>query len=400
MIQWFDDLMIKWDNMKRRNFITKTAAVASVPFLPRFDLKTKYKDPLDLLSKELPVNFTRDGLDLSPTLYSKFLEQLTLEKGFKPDSYGLGGMIHAFEEKIAAALGKEKAIYMPTGTLANHIAMRQHCDKSKRAIVQYDSHINRDTGDCATTLSGINMVTLGGNEIVFSLAELETFLNENNEGKVRTPVGVISLVIPVRRKKLKRIPFSDLVKITGLARKNKIATHLDGARLYIDAAFSGKKVKEYTRLFDTVYLSLYKSFNSVNGAVLAGPKSLIEGLHNERRMFGGWLPSSWQQIAIANYFFDNYEERYSEAIDQFQIFKSILEKNGAFQIVQLDNGSNVFKLILNHTIDPDQLNLSLEKQQIFLPDFNKTDQCFYIKMNDSLVFNNMQKTANVFLNIN
>jgi len=383
--------------MKRRNFITKTAAVASVPFLPKFNLKTKYKDPEDLLSKELPVNFTRDGLDLSPTLYSKFLEQLTLEKGFKPDSYGLGGMVHAFEEKIASALGKEKAIYMPTGTLANHIALRQHCDKSKRAIVQYDSHINRDTGDCATTLSGINMVTLGGNEIVFSLTELETFLNENNNGKVRTPVGVISLETPVRRKKLERISFNEIVKITDLARKNKIATHLDGARLYIDAAFSGKKVKDYTRLFDTVYLSLYKSFNSVNGAVLAGPKELIEGLHNERRMFGGGLPSSWQQIAIANYFFDNYEERYSEALDRFKIFKNIIEKNGTYQIEQIKNGSNIFKLSLDQTNDPDQLKLSLEEQQIFLPNFNKTDQCFYIKMNDSLVYNDIQKTADAFL---
>jgi len=385
--------------MKRRNFITKTAAVASVPFLPSFDLKTKYKDPEDLLSKELPVNFTRDGLNLSPTLYSKFLEQLTLEKDFKPDSYGLGGMIHAFEEKIASALGKEKAIYMPTGTLANHIAMRQHCKMSKRAIVQYDSHINRDTGDCATILSGINMVTLGGNEVVFSLTELETFLKENKMGKVRTPVGVLSLETPVRRKKLKRIPFSEILKITNMARKNNIATHLDGARLYIDAAFSGKKVKEYTNLFDTVYLSLYKSFNSVNGAILAGSKELIEGLHDERRMFGGGLPSSWQQIAIANFFFDNYEKRYSEAIDRFHTFKSIIEKNDDYQIIQIKNGSNVFKLILNSNNDPDKLKLSLEKQQIFLPSFNRTDQCFYIKMNDSLVYNDIQKIANAFLKL-
>jgi len=385
--------------MKRRNFITKTAAVASVPFLPSFDLKTKYTDPEDLLSKELPVNFTRDGLNLSPTLYSKFLEQLTLEKDFKPDSYGLGGMIHAFEEKIASALGKEKAIYMPTGTLANHIAMRQHCKISKRAIVQYDSHINRDTGDCATILSGINMVTLGGNEVVFSLTELETFLKENKMGKVRTPVGVLSLETPVRRKKLKRIPFSEILKITNMARKNNIATHLDGARLYIDAAFSGKKVKEYTNLFDTVYLSLYKSFNSVNGAILAGSKELIEGLHDERRMFGGGLPSSWQQIAIANFFFDNYEKRYSEAIDRFHTFKSIIEKNDDYQIIQIKNGSNVFKLILNSNNDPDKLKLSLEKQQIFLPSFNRTDQCFYIKMNDSLVYNDIQKIANAFLKL-
>ncbi len=383
--------------MKRRNFITKTAAVASLPFLPKIELKN-FKDPEDFLSKELPVNFTRDGLNLSPTLYSKFLGELTLEKGFKPDSYGLGGMIHAFEEKIAKSLGMEKTIYMPTGTLANHIALRKHCISKKRAIVQYNSHINRDTGDCATTLSGINMLSLGRDKVIFSQAELQSLIADSKKGKVKTPIGVLSLETPVRRKKLERIPFDDLVKITEIARKNQIATHLDGARLYIDAAFSGKNVKEYTRLFDTVYLSLYKSFNSVNGAVLAGPKSIIEGLHNERRMFGGGLPSSWQQIAIANYFFDNYEERYAMAQEQFAQFKNFIEKSGKFKIESLSNGSNVFKLIPYQTINPEQLKSNVEKQQIFLPNWNKKEACFYIKMNDSLVYNDMLRTANALLN--
>jgi threonine aldolase len=207
------------------------------------------------------------------------------------------------------------------------------------------------------------------------------------------------LETPVRRKQLQRVPFNDLVKITNLARKNKIATHLDGARLYIDAAFSGKSIKDYANLFDTIYLSLYKSFNSVNGAVLAGPENLINGLHNERRMFGGGLPSSWQQIAIANYFFDNYEERYRSALKQFEIFKNIIEKNKNFEILSLDHGSNVFKLNLNSEIDPQELKNKLYEQQILLPNWNESDQCFYIKMNDSLVYNDMQKTANAFLKI-
>ena len=63
-------------------------------------------------------------------------------------------------------------------------------------------------------------------------------------------------------------------------------------------------------------------------------------------MFGGGLSSSWQQIAIANYFFDNYEERYSKAQNQFEIFKIEIEKSEKFEISSLENGSNVFKLTL------------------------------------------------------
>lgn len=383
--------------MQRRNFITNTAAVAVLPFFPKIEMKN-YKNLEELLNQHVTVNFTRDGINLSPTLYSKILEQLTLEKDFQPDSYGLGGMIHNFEEKVAKALGKEKAIYLPTGTLANHIALRQHCTVKKRAIVQYESHINRDSGDCATALSGINLITLGGKKVIYEVSELQNILNDNPNGKVKTPIGALSLETPVRRKNLKRIPFNEIESICKIARENKIALHLDGARLYIDAAFSNKDVKDYTKLFDTVYLSLYKSFNSVNGAILAGPKNIINGLHNERRMFGGGLSSSWQQIAVANYFFDNYEERYSKAKNQFEIFKNLIEKNGKFKITSLKNGSSVFKLTLDKSINPEKLISNLKKHQILLPNWNKNDQCFYIKLNDSLVYNNMQETANTFTN--
>ncbi len=382
--------------MKRRNFITSTAAVATLPFISQATFKTN--DSIEqLLEKHLPINFNRDGLDLSPELYGRLLQILIKEKGFAPDSYGLGGMIHQFEEKVALALGKEKAIFMPTGTLANHIALRKHCTINKRAIVQYNSHINRDTGDSATTLSGINMITLGGHEVVYSADNLQDFLEDNNHGKVKTPIGVLSLETPIRRSGLKRIPFADIQKITEIARDNNIALHLDGARLYIDAAYSGKSVKEYAELFDTVYLSLYKSFNSVSGAILAGTKDMIDGLHNERRMFGGGLPSSWQQIAIANYFFDGYEARYKKAITQFGVFKQLLEKSGKFQIESLTNGSNVFKLIPIQKIDPVQFQKKLATTQVFLPNWSEENKCFYIKMNDSLVYNNVKKVVGLFL---
>lgn len=382
--------------MKRRNFIANTASVAALPFVP-MAATTKSISPEELLKKHLPVNFTRDGLNLLPSLYTALLEQLVKENDVEPDSYGLGGFIHQFEEKVAKSLGKEKAIFMPTGTLANHIALRRHCAINKRAIVQYDSHINRDSGDCATTLSGINLITLRKDSVGFDADELIAILNDNTQGKAKTPIGVLSLETPMRRKHLQRIPFHDIKKIIAIARENSIATHLDGARLYIDAAFSGKNITDYTTLFDTVYLSLYKSFNTISGAILAGDKTLINGLHNELRMFGGGIPSSWPHILIANYFFDNYKQRYQKAIGQFNTFKTLLEKSGKYQIKALKNGSNVFKMTLSADVDPTSVSEKAAKHSIQFPQWNKTDRCFYIKMNDSLVYNDVEETAAAFL---
>ena len=72
----------------------------------------------------------------------------------------LGGVVEELEQRFAKLLGKETAIFMPTGTLANHIALRTLAGNRRRVLVQSESHIYNDTGDCVETLSGLNMMPL------------------------------------------------------------------------------------------------------------------------------------------------------------------------------------------------------------------------------------------------
>ena len=81
--------------------------------------------------------------------------------GYEPDNYTLGGTVQALEEKLADLLGKEAAIFLPTGTMANHFAIRALCGSKPRAVVQERSHLYNDTGDCVTRLSNINLVPSG-----------------------------------------------------------------------------------------------------------------------------------------------------------------------------------------------------------------------------------------------
>ena len=78
------------------------------------------------------------------------LAEIQSESGLSPDNYSLGGSVADLENHFAAALGKESAIYMPTGTLANHLAIRALCGGKPRAIVQEQSHLYHDCGDCVT----------------------------------------------------------------------------------------------------------------------------------------------------------------------------------------------------------------------------------------------------------
>ena len=97
----------------------------------------------------------------------------------------------------------------------------------------------------------------------------------------------------MRRRFGERFDQAELDRITAFARERGIGLHMDGARLFLQSACTGVDVAEYARPFDTVYVSLYKYFNSASGAILAGPRALLDDMYHTRRMFGAGLPGAW-----------------------------------------------------------------------------------------------------------
>ena len=117
--------------------------------------------PPDPALDERAVVFRGDGEPKTPAGHrAARLAELEAESALSPDNYSLGGSVEALERHFAGLLGTEAAIFMPTGTLANHLAIRRHCGTRPRAVVQEQSHLYHDSGDCVTRLSAINLVPL------------------------------------------------------------------------------------------------------------------------------------------------------------------------------------------------------------------------------------------------
>ena len=376
----------------RRNFL-KTSGLGLAASL---SFGTNLTNKQSTHEVEITPNFTSDGIGLSPKSYAKLLLNICEKQDFKTDAYGLGGIIHQFEEKVAKALGKEKAIYMPTGTLANHIALRIHSPRRKKALVQQQSHIYRDSGDALQQLSGMHLLPMAYDAITFDLAAIQKELNNASAEKVHTGIDVISIETPVRRKHLRRFDFEEIKKISHFAKGQGIAMHLDGARIFGEAVCSNIAVKEYANLFDTVYISLYKYFNSIAGAILAGPADLINGLHDERRMFGGGLRSAWENIVVADYFFDGFNERFAKAQQQGKTLLDKLTASGKFHYKAYEDGTNVYQLF-SKNIDNEILTKKLQTAGIDFPSFNQKENCFVIKLNESLNHVDMEEMVKVFL---
>lgn len=328
--------------MKRRDFVklggkmaALSAGISAVPSKVHGDSKKPSNDE---------VQFLYDGLNLSPSEYAALLMRMADEGKIEPDYYSNGGVVEELETAFARWLGKESAVFMPTGTLANHVAMRKLAGNRRRAIVQEVSHIYNDSGDCCQTLSGMNLIPLGKDRVQFTLEEVEAIVRQTKSGRVKTGVGCIAIESPVRRKDHRIVRLETVKAITDFAKKESIGTHFDGARLFIQCVHTDIHPSKYSACFDTVYTSLYKCFNAASGAILAGPKSFTKDLYHTRRMFGGGMPWVWPFAAVALHYVDTYLDDYKVAVQRAGKMFDILEKDGRFSVHRFEDGTHRLQL--------------------------------------------------------
>lgn len=269
----------------------------------------------------------------------------------KADSYSLGGTVEQLEKKCAEMLGKEAAVFMPTGTLANHLAIRKLCGIKPRAIVQEQSHLYNDSGDCVTRLSHINLIPLAKGSPYFTLDTLKAAIAQAADGRVITPVGAVMVESPVRRQSGKIMPFDEMKAVTDYCRDKQIGSHLDGARLYMMSGATGIPPADYAALFDTVYVSLYKYFGAPFGAILAGTAEFTDGLYHDRRMFGGGLASANFAAALALQGIDGFEARFNRAMTRASALFDKINALEGITVERFAHGSNIFPLKLASDVD-------------------------------------------------
>jgi threonine aldolase len=321
--------------MHRRSFLQLAAAVSVI------EPSQSSAQP-----SPAPVVFAGDGLNLSPAEYAGLLTAIAAKPSFHRDQYLKAGPVEELEHAMATLLGKERALFLPTGTLANHLAVRVLAGESRKALVQAESHLYRDEGDCAQLLSGLNLVPLGPGRTTLTAEEIAKAADEAAGPPYPAPVGAISIESPVRRTDGQVFDFEEMKKICAFARTRQIGTHLDGARMFLASAYTGISPAQYAALFDTVYVSMYKYFNAPFGAVLSGPASLIAKIEPLRHQFGSLIYQGWESAAVALHHLDGFSERYQTAVRNGEKLFQSLQTSGKFGIERVPSGSNIAKLRL------------------------------------------------------
>ena len=332
------------DPISRRGFVgTLGAAVGAgcLPYTPVFANTAIEPDRV--------VHTSGDGIGMTPREYAALLNRLCQSKEVSDDNYLLGGEVEAFEKHWAQLLGKETAVFMPSGTLANQLALRALAGSKRRVIVPEMSHIYNDTGDACQTLSGLTLMPLAPGRATFTKGDVEAVLTRTAGGRVATDVGAIVIESPIRRLSGQMFDWDEAKQVSAVARDQGIGMHLDGARLFIASAYTGISPAEYAAHFDTVYISLWKYFNCGIGAILAGPKRVLDGMFHVRRMFGGNLAVGWNAAVVAQHFMAGYEARLKSAVQNSETFYAAMAKHPRLGIERISNGTNLTRVTFKDT---------------------------------------------------
>lgn len=330
------------------------------------------------------ITFADDGLGLTPREYASLLDALTKTGDVHADNYSNGGFVEGLEATFARLLGKERAIFMPTGTLANHLAVRALAGADRRVLLQAESHLYNDSGDCLETLSGLNAIPLGAGQATLDPADVKAWVERSATGRVETRVGVISIENPVRRMDHQMFKPTELAAICSYARRNGIRLHLDGARLFALPLHTGQSVRDHAAPFDTVYVSLWKHFNGASGGILAGDARIIEGMFHTRRMFGGSLPQAWPEVALVPKYLESFPDDYASAWRAADELIALLESDHRFTVHKVPDGTSRFLLEVRG-IAPDLLPERLLGRGVKFPHPKPDTGFFPLQVNPTIL---------------
>jgi threonine aldolase len=214
------------------------------------------------------------------------------------------------EAETAQLLGKEAALFMPSGTMTNQIAIRIHCGRGDEFICETECHIYNYEQGAYAQLSGVAARTVTGNNGLLRLEQLIDLIRPDNEHNVRTKL--VCLENTHNRGAGRVLPYADVVRISEWARKQNLRLHLDGARLWNAIVASGIGARQWADCFDSVSVCFSKGLGAPVGSCLAGPREFIREARRARKLFGGAIRQGGIIAAGALYALRHHHDRLTE----------------------------------------------------------------------------------------
>lgn len=245
------------------------------------------------------------------TLPSAGMRRAIADAEVGDDQYGEDPSVNRLQEEASALLGKEAALFMPSGTMADQAAVRTLTRAGDDVIVPWQAHVALHETGAAGAISGVQLTTVGGADGRFSV---EDFIGacRPRDHLLYPPTSLVVIENSHNRAGGRIFPQPDADAICAAARERGVATFLDGARLLNVAVATGRPAAELAAGFDLVSLSLSKGLGGPGGSMLAGSAELIGRLRRFRRMLGGAMRQVGFLAAAGSYALAHNVDRLAE----------------------------------------------------------------------------------------
>ena len=203
------------------------------------------------------------------------------------DVYGEDPTVNKLEVMAAQLLGKEAALFVPTGVMANQLSVRLHTRSGDEVIVESSSHLIRYEGGSASALSQVQLSCVSGERGLLSLEPVQTALRPQD---VHNPPTTLLCLEQTHNAGGGTVyPLESIITLTSWAKEQGLACHLDGARLFNAVVASGISAAEYAQHFDTVSFCLSKGLGAPVGSLIVSTLGNVHRLRRLRKMFGGGM---------------------------------------------------------------------------------------------------------------
>jgi threonine aldolase len=223
------------------------------------------------------------------------------EHGWHADRYGEGELIEGFERKVATLLGKSAAVFMPSGTMAQLIALRIWCERKgiRRIAMHATSHLELHEERAYAHLHGLDATLLGARERPTEARDLAALLAKSAADSTGPPAALL-VELPAREIGGRLPAWEEIEALSALAHDHGMRLHMDGARLWeAREYFAPRSLADLCAPFDSVYVSFYKGIGALAGAMLLGPEDFIAEARIWRRRQGGTLVQLHPFVASA-----------------------------------------------------------------------------------------------------
>jgi threonine aldolase len=223
------------------------------------------------------------------------------EHGWHADRYGEGELIEGFERRVATLLGKAAAVFMPSGTMAQLIALRIWCERRgiRRIAMHATSHLELHEERAYAHLHGLDATLLGGRERPTEAHDLAALLAKSAADSTEPPAALL-VELPAREIGGRLPAWEEIEALSALAHDHGMRMHMDGARLWeAREYFAPRSLADLCAPFDSVYVSFYKGIGALAGAMLLGREDFIAEARIWRRRQGGTLVQLHPFVASA-----------------------------------------------------------------------------------------------------